>query len=460
MLLSLHSPLPASDLGYLLHKNPARLHSFDLSFGRAHVFYPRNERGGEAVLMLDVDSVDLVRGRKRSAGEAASLRQYVNDRPYATTSFISVALSKVFGTAMSGKSKERQELADQAQDWTAKITAAGCRGGSAIIERIFAPLGYEVAVEAHPLDPSFPEWGESTHFTVTLRGRRTLRELLAHLYVLLPTLDADKHYWVGQDEVDKLLRKGEGWLADHPDKALIARRYLARSRSLVREALERLSDDAETEETDKTDQEEAVERPLRLWERRLAAVLEVLRKKDARSVADLGCGEGKLVRELIQDRSFERILGMDVSWRSLERAQRRMRPDRMPEARLEQVELVQGSLLYRDKRLEGFDAAVLAEVVEHLDPPRLEALERTLFQYAQPKTVVMTTPNAEYNVRFEGMAQGAMRHPDHRFEWTRAEFQSWASRVASASGYEVRFLPVGDEDPEVGAPTQMGVFER
>lgn len=460
MLLSLHSPLSASDLGYLLHKNPARLHSFDLSFGRAHVFYPRNEKGGEAVLMLDVDSVDLVRGRKRSPGEAASLRQYVNDRPYATTSFISVALSKVFGTAMSGKSKERQELADQAHDWTAKITAAGCRGGSSIIERIFAPLGYEVAVEAHPLDPNFPEWGESAHFTVTLRGRRTLRELLAHLYVLLPTLDADKHYWVGQDEVDKLLRKGEGWLADHPDKALIARRYLARSRSLVREALERLSDDAETEETDKTAQEEAVERPLRLWERRLAAVLDVLREKNARSIADLGCGEGKLVRELIQDRSFERILGMDVSWRSLERAERRMRPDRMPEARLEQVQLVQGSLLYRDKRLEGFDAAVLAEVVEHLDPPRLEALERTLFRYAQPKTVVMTTPNAEYNVRFEGMAEGAMRHPDHRFEWTRSEFQSWASRVASASGYAVRFLPVGDEDPEVGAPTQMGVFER
>jgi hypothetical protein len=117
-------------------------------------------------------------------------------------------------------------------------------------------------------------------------------------------------------------------------------------------------------------------------------------------------------------------------------------------------------LIYRDKRLAGFDAAAVVEVIEHLDPPRLAALERVLFEFARPTTVVLTTPNREYNVMWESLPAGKFRHPDHRFEWTRQEFQEWANRVAFNHGYAVRFLDVGPVDANVGAPTQMGVFER
>jgi 3' terminal RNA ribose 2'-O-methyltransferase Hen1 len=177
-------------------------------------------------------------------------------------------------------------------------------------------------------------------------------------------------------------------------------------------------------------------------------------------VVDLGCGEGRLLKTLIEDRGFERIVGMDVSWRNLEIAQRRLFLDRMPAAQRNRIELIHGSLMYRDKRLGGFDAASVIEVIEHLDPPRLAAFERVLFEHAKPRAVVITTPNSEYNVKFATLPEGRLRHKDHRFEWTRAEFASWAGNVATRFGYQVRFVPVGLEDSSVGAPTQMGVFTR
>lgn len=177
-------------------------------------------------------------------------------------------------------------------------------------------------------------------------------------------------------------------------------------------------------------------------------------------MVDLGCGEGKLLRALLEDRSFERIIGMDVSWRTLELASKRLHMDQMPTAQKSRIELMHGSLMYRDKRLAGFDAAVVAEVIEHLDAPRLAAFERVLFENVQPRTILITTPNAEYNPLFPSLPSGRFRHKDHRFEWTRSEFQRWAHENADRFGYKVRFLPIGPADPFAGPPTQMGVFER
>jgi 3' terminal RNA ribose 2'-O-methyltransferase Hen1 len=149
-----------------------------------------------------------------------------------------------------------------------------------------------------------------------------------------------------------------------------------------------------------------------------------------------------------------------VSWRALEIATERLKLNRLAPAQRERVRLIHGSLMYRDTRLAGYDVAAVVEVIEHLDPPRLAAFERVVFEVAQPGTVVITTPNAEYNVKWETLPAGRFRHRDHRFEWTREQFQAWASGIAERFGYSVRFLPIGDEDPEVGAPTQMGVFTR
>lgn len=458
---------PATDLGYLLHKNPARAQSVDLSFGRAHVIYPEADaRRCTVALVLDVDPVGLVRGRRGPEGDGGLLAQYVNDRPYAASSFLSVAIAQAFGTAMAGRSKERPELAARAIPLEARLTSVPCRGGEELLRRLFEPLGYAIETVPHALDPTFPEWGESRYYTVTLKAEKRLAELLAHIYVLVPVLDGEKHYWVGDAEVEKLLRVGEGWLAAHPERELIARRYLKHRHSLVRDAIERLvteeegTQEAASDEATGNADEERLERPVSLNEQRLATVLGALRASGATSVVDLGCGEGRLLRELLGDRSFQRIVGMDVSYRALEIAASRLHLDRLPPLQRQRIELIHGSLMYRDRRLSGFDAASAVEVIEHLDPPRLAAFERVLFEHARPGTVVLTTPNAEYNVRWPTLPAGHFRHRDHRFEWTRAEFQAWATRVAERFGYAVRFAPVGPVDPEVGSPTQMGLFTR
>jgi 3' terminal RNA ribose 2'-O-methyltransferase Hen1 len=456
---------PAIDLGYLLHKNPARLHTFPLAFGQAHVFYPEaNSDRCTAALLLDVDPVGLVRNRRGPSGEGGTLDQYVNDRPYVASSFLSVAISRVLGSALGGRSKHRPELAQTRIPLQAKISVLPCRGGENFLRRLFEPLGYEVVAERHPLDESFPEWGASSYFTVQLTGEVRLQDLLTHIYVLVPVLDNEKHYWVGDDEVEKLLRHGSGWLSQHPEREEITRRYLKYRRDLAREALARLTED-EAGDADVTgavhdSEEEAVERTLNLNEQRLNTVLAALKSANAKRVLDLGCGEGKLLRALLADRAFEEIVGVDVSHRSLQMAQDRLRLERMPERQRARLKLIHGSLMYRDKRLNGFDAAAVVEVIEHLDQPRLAAFERVLFEFAKPASIVLTTPNVEYNARFETLPAGKFRHKDHRFEWTRNEFQDWANAVAERFGYAVRFLPVGPEDSVLGAPTQMAVFAR
>jgi 3' terminal RNA ribose 2'-O-methyltransferase Hen1 len=453
---------PANDLGYLLHKHPERFQSFDLTFGKAHVYYP--EVSGDrctACLLLDIDSVGMVRGK--SPDQSFLLAQYVNDRPYTASSFMSVAISQVFGSALQGRCKDRPELATTAIPLSARIDVLPVRGGERFLRAVFEPLGYEVEAVRYPLDERFPDWGESPYYSATIHKTTTLAELLTHLYVLIPVFDGRKHYWVGDDEMEKLLAKGEGWLASHPEKEEIARRYLRFQPSLFRMALSRLVQEEEPEETEEDDQpkekaEEVLERPISLNEQRLGAVVAALRASGARRVLDLGCGAGSLLRELLKDRQFEEIVGLDVSIRSLEAAQRRLKVDRLPTMQANRIKLIHGSLMYRDKRLEGFDAAAVVEVVEHLDPPRLSAFERVLFEFARPQTVVLTTPNREYNVTWETLPAGQFRHPDHRFEWTRQEFQGWAQAVAGRFGYTVRFLPVGPEHENLGPPTQMAIF--
>lgn len=455
---------PAIDLGFLLHKHPGRFQSYDLSFGRAHAFYPEAaEDRCAACLLLDVDPVGMVRGKGRAEG---LLDQYVNDRPYVAGSFLSVAISQVYGSALQGRCKDRPELASTPIPLEARLDVLPVRGGERFLRAVFEPLGYSVEATRHPLDERFPEWGESPYFSVTIAGEKTLSELLTHLYVLIPVFDNQKHYFVGDDETEKLLAKGGDWLASHPEKEEIARRYLKHRPSLYREALARLVREEQPAEAGDDEKppgggaEEVLERPLSLHDQRIGAVLAALRSSGARRVLDLGCGEGKLLRELLKDKQFEEVVGMDVAIRSLETARDRMHLDRLPERQAARIKLIHGSLTYRDRRLEGFDAAAVVEVVEHLDPPRLSAFERAVFEFARPGTVVLTTPNREYNVTWENVGADRLRHPDHRFEWTRREFRDWAEGIAGRFGYIVRFLPIGPVDEALGPPTQMAVFQR
>jgi len=454
---------PATDLGFLLHKHPDRLQTFPTAAGAAHVFYPEaTAERCTAALLLEVDPVALVRGpagRQAKAGDG-ELAQYVNDRPYAASSMLAVALKEAFRTALTGRCDARPELAKSRIPLSLRVPALRCRGGAELARTVFEPLGWTVETQGQPLQPE--EWGASPYLDLRLTGQVRLADALNHLYVLLPVLDDAKHYWVSTDEVDKLIRAAGDWLAGHPARELITRRYLSHQRQLTRSALARLAeaDDTEPETLDNavTDDADEPREPLAIQRRE--AILAILRELGAKRVGDFGCGSGVLTRALLGEKQIERVVAVDVSARALQLAARDLRLDQMPDRQRERLQIFQSALTYRDDRLAGLDAAVLMEVIEHVDPERLPALERATFGFAAPATVVITTPNAEYNPHFAGLEPGAMRHRDHRFEWTRAQFRTWARQTADAHGYHVSFLPVGPEHPDAGPPTQLAVFTR
>jgi len=445
---------PATDLGFLLMKHPDRVHEVELAFGKAIVFFPQADPARcEATLALDLDPVALVRGR---VGADGVMDQYVNDRPYAASSFLFVALNKAFRTAMTGASRERPELAQTAIPLEIVVAPLPASKDD-LLERLFAPLGWRV--EGRRIEG---QGGPSRYVELHLSGMLRLADALSHLYVLIPALDADKHYWVGDDEGEKLVAKAGPWLAIHPERESIARRYLKNRHGLARAALARLVPDGEPKAPAETAprREEALEAPLRLHDRRLDTVAALLKEAGARSVADLGCGEGRLLQRLVKERSIESLIGLDASSRDLERARDRLKLDLAGGPSRERVQLLHGALTYRDLRWADVDAAAVVEVIEHLDEDRLPALADAVFGAARPKTVLVTTPNADYNVLFETLPAGQFRHPDHRFEFTRSQFRAWAEAITERYGYSVAFSGIGEAHPEHGPVSQVGVFSR
>jgi len=453
---------PATDLGYLLGKHPDRVQTFSITGGQANVFYPEaTPERCTAAMVLDIDTIDLVRTMK-VPGSSMMLRHYVNDRPYVVSSFTSSAISNVFSSALNGRCTGRQELVEVAMPVEVRLSVIRATAGQEGLQRVFGPLGYTVEATRFVLDEQFSAWGDSPYHDLQLTHPAiTIQTLLSHLYVLLPVFDNERHFYVSDSDVEILLKKGEGWLATHPEKDWIVRRYLKRIGGLTKIAFNHLV--VEEEALDGSDEPSSgpvvTERVKRttLHDQRLMAVTEQLVASRAKTVLDLGCGEGKLIKLLLQQPQFEQIVGMDVAYRELVRAKDRLHVDRMPPKQQERLSLIQGSLIYRDARLNGFDAAALVEVIEHVDPDRIPALERAVFAFAAPRFVVVTTPNAEYNRQY-GMPEDQMRHTDHRFEWTRAEFQAWANRVAETHGYTLAFSGIGEADEVVGASSQMAVF--
>lgn len=421
MLLTITSTRsPATDLSWLLHKHPDKVQFFRATGEQATVFCPEaTKERCTAALLLRIDPIDLVRGAGPGAHTIST--QYVNDRPYVASSLLSSALANVYSSALNGRCVDRPDLVETPLPLTVTLAVVRVQGWPDGLVRLFEPLGNTVEAVPHPLDERFPDWGQSPYFTVTLRHTITVRELLEHLYVLLPVLDNSCHSFVQEQDVDILVKKGVNWLARHPERTTITRRFLRRQASLTRLALDRLltideapADDLPGEPTANeelttnlllaietgsliADPVVAPARRLTLHEQRLDAVVAGLLASGARSVLDLGCGEGQLLRKLMAEPQFSRILGMDVAYRELLRAKTKLHHDELSPNQRDRLTLLQGSLLYRDQRLEGFDAAALVEVIEHVEPARLPDLTRVVFDFTAPQTVFITTPNAEYN---------------------------------------------------------------
>lgn len=458
----------ATDLGFLLHKHPDRFQSFPIRFGQCHVFYPESSPTQSTVcLMLDIDPVEMARSKRGYTPFALS--SYVNDRPFVASSLMSSAITSAFGSALNGTCSKRPELVQRTWNVEVSIDVLPVRGGENFLRDAFEPLGYEVVAEPIELDDKFPEWGTSRYFAVTLKASVTIERLLSHLYVLIPVFDLQKHYFSGRDELDKLLAKGEAWLATHPLKESIVNRYLKFQRGLRRAALDRLTTEVEQDAEDAEDaevvaieadaREGKLERKISLHEVRLETVEAKILECGAQRVIDLGCGEGKLLKRLLKQWQLKEIVGVDVVVRTLEIAAKRLKLDELPAFQASRIKLLHGSLMYRDRRFEQFDVAAIVEVIEHLDKPRLSAFERVVFRHARPRTVIVTTPNSEYNVMWPTLPAGEFRHRDHRFEWKRAEFQMWCESIKGRFGYSFELFPIGPEEEGIGAPSQMAVFQ-
>lgn len=471
MLLTItYTGTQTQELGYLLHKNPYRAQSFSLSFGKAYVFYPEvSDEKTTVALLLDINPIDLARGKLGTWN--GGLFDYVNDRPYVASSFMSTALAKVFGTAMNGKCEKKQELADTPLNLAACVHMLPCKGNRELPAKIFEPLGYSVEWQTSILDEKFPEWGECPYIDLTICGTVTLATLLNHLYILIAVFDKKKHYYVSEDEIEKLMRHGEGWLAEHPARNNIVNRYFYRQRSYANKAIGRLiesepvsaedlADDSGETQAEAIVPDEVKEKRVSLNAKRLEAVRNAAIESGASSVIDLGCGEGRLTAMLLEEKQFKRVGAVDVSVDALERAKQRLHYDRMPPYKKDKLSLMQGSLTYKDVRFSDYDAACVVEVIEHLDLSRIPAFERVIFEFSAPETVIVTTPNKEYNAHYAWLTDDSFRHNDHRFEWTREEFAEWTNHICKTFGYTVEKSEIGEADEECGAPTQMGVFRK
>ena len=446
------------ELGFLLHKNPERAQQFELSFGKAYVFYPEvSDARTTAALLLDIDPLDLARGKEGC--KDGGLFDYVNDRPYASTSFMSTAIIRVFSTAVSGRCDKRPELVKTPLQLTARLASLKDSGDEKLAKELFEPLGYTVKTERTILDDSFPEWGGSPYIGLEISGTVRLSELLNHLYVLIPVFDKQKHYYTSEDVINKLLDHGEGWLSDHPYKEKITRRYFDQRRSYARKALDVLLENDITEDSrENAAEEKTAHTPLNTL--RMETVKNAVLASGASTVIDLGCGECRLTSLLLNEQQIKKITACDVMVSTLEKAAQKLHLDRMQPYRRDKLTLMQASLTYRDRRFDGFDCACVIEVIEHIEPARIPAFERSVFEFAAPKTVILTTPNREYNAKYEHMQENTLRHGDHRFEWTRSEFRQWTDHICEKFGYTCEISGIGDTDEKLGSPTQMGVKKK
>jgi SAM-dependent methyltransferase len=403
MLLTLRTPeVRAGGFARLLRHGTEAVHAFDLPGGRAHLFRPSAE---EVAVMLELDPV--------TPGARPSFRGYT---AYSAPEILGSALGRFFASALADED-------DVPQAVEVRVSVLPCTAGEAVFSRIFAPLGYAVHATRRPLDPEQPRAGQGWLYVVALSGRQRLRDVLLHLRILLPFFSTDGLLRESGAGAMELWAEGRPWLETHPEREMLERRLLGRAP------------------------------PPELHDRRHEAVLAALKESGARRVLDLGCGTGPLLRRLLDEPQFDEVVGVEVERGALAQAAARLPPGG-------RGRVLHGSLAYRDARLAGFDAAAIVEVIEHLDPPQLAAFEGVVWETARPATVVVTTPNAEYNTLFEYHRNGRLRHPDHRFEWTRAEFRAWAEGVSTRHGYGVRFGAAGPEDARVGPLTQMAVFGR
>ncbi|WP_407270561.1 3' terminal RNA ribose 2'-O-methyltransferase Hen1 [Radiobacillus sp. PE A8.2] len=429
-------------LSFLLAKNPTNLYERESKGHLVRMFYSKFMPSEvEATIFVTPDSIELVKNNNN----AYDITHYINDREFAVSSIFTSLIRSALATALNGNTKEEyQAWVKHCFPFTFGFGPVSTDLSDEQITNLFEPLGYEIDIEKRELDYDFSLKTTNHVRYINIHGTTTLQTGLRQLFVLIPVLDNYKHYYIDEKEIDKLQRYGEGWLDQHPSKDMIIRRALR-----FKELYSQLEDKVEQQETTPK---------VRLNELRYQKIAETVQQlTDRKSIVDFGSGEGKLAYKLGFVSGVEEILAVEPSETATTRAIARFEHGES-EVGFVSPTPVWGSLYYFDQRLVNKDVIILCEVIEHIDEYRLPKIIQTILQKYQPRALIITTPNSEYNNVYE--LDQAYRHSDHRFEWTRNQFQACCTAATEQHPYRLHFDGIGEEHPSFGQPTQMCTFIR
>ncbi|MFJ7684675.1 3' terminal RNA ribose 2'-O-methyltransferase Hen1 [Peribacillus butanolivorans] len=431
-------------ISYLLSKNPRNLYERNHKGHLVRLFYSKfTETELEATIFVTPDPIELVKGNSNSY----DITHYINDREFAVSSIFCSLIRSALGTALNGQPKEEHT------EWVNHPFSFQFEFGPVVsslsdnqLKDLFEPIGYEVMITRPEIEYSFQIKDKSSARSISLKGMKTLQEGLRHLFVLIPVIDNYKHYYIDEKEIEKLERYGDGWLKDHPMRDYIYRQ------SLRFKEVYSIVENRKPEE-----KKEEKENKVRLNDLRYEKIVDTVSQMNPRSIVDFGSGEGKLSVRLGFVEGVKEILAVEPSQTAAIKALGRFEKVKNKE-KFVVPETLWGSLFYYDERLKNKDVIILCEVIEHIDEYRLPKVLDTILHDYQPNALIITTPNHEYNEVYD--MEDVLRHNDHRFEWTRAEFRQWCTERNHRDIYSLKFEGIGEEHDTYGYPTQMVVFER
>jgi 3' terminal RNA ribose 2'-O-methyltransferase Hen1 len=433
----------AEVISYLLAKNPNNLYERRNNGHFVRMFYNKfSHEEVEVTLFVTPDPIGLA----RNSSETYDITSYINDREFVVSSIFCSFIRSSLGTALNGKPKEEYAAwVDHAFNIEFSFGPVASDLSDQQIIELFNPLGYEVKISYGEANYQMDIKNKSTARFIVLKGLTTLQNGLRQLFVLIPVLDNYKHYYIDEKEIEKIERYGEGWLDTHPQRETIFRRAL-RFKELYRSV---------EKDTGTNQKGKVLENKVRLNDLRYEKIVDCINNlNNKESIVDFGSGEGKLSVRLGFVKGVREILAVEPSEYATLKAIKRFEELKDKEDFIQPTPIM-GSLFYYDERLKSKDIMVLCEVIEHIDEYRLPKIMATIFREYKPKTLIITTPNKEYNQVYDMGKE--YRHPDHRFEWTREEFHEWCIGQ-NPGNYELTFDGIGEEHQSFGFPTQLCLF--
>ncbi|MNM55135.1 RNA repair, ligase-Pnkp-associating, region of Hen1 [compost metagenome] len=434
-------------ISYFLGKNPINPYIKETKYGTIEVkFIEYKSNFVDVYIVFRSKGLEMVK-----ESEFKGLEHYINDREF---SISTIFLSNVKNSIGHVLSYDYDEI-DTNFDFSLTLGPISTKLPNEAILELFEPLGYDTEIKEIQLDYDF-KIESSGVYEITLNKTCNIVSLFRHIYVLIPVIDNYKHHFISKDEVDKLLRLGDGWLATHPKNEFISKRYVGYRESLFKTVITSLENEKEVEESKI---EEQKEEKVGLGKLRYLEFAKQVENLGVTEVVDMGAGEGRLIELLAKNKNLNQLIACEPTLTGRQRMYARI--DKLDRKKLLSIkpQVIQSSLFYKDYRLVNKECIVLCEVIEHINADRIDNVMDIILNYNKPKHFIISTPNFEYNVLYETM-KTKFRHGDHRFEMTRKEFKEFIDKHAERCGYDVEYVGIGESHEQYGYATQMAVMKR